>query len=109
MYLVNYLRKASIELCRLRCKNGNLNQNLFNILLTESADCGCGYVGENDKHNFLQCVKYNELRSDTVKYIPKECWQLNTMYDGSDRYSKELNTEVCTAAQRFIEETKRFY
>ena len=31
------------------------------------------------------------------------------MYHGSDRYSKELNTETCTAAQRFIEESKRVY
>ena len=109
MYLVKYLRKASIELCRLRCKYGNLNQNLFNILQAESAACECGYVGENDEHYFLHCVKYNELRFDIVKYILIERWQLNTMYHGSDRYSKELNAEVCTAAQRLIEESKRFY
>ena len=52
MYLVNYTRKASIEQCRLRCGNSNLNRNLFNILLSDTLTCECGNAGEDDSHYF---------------------------------------------------------
>ena len=45
-------------------------------------------------HFFIDCPMYNELRTSIINTIPLECWDLDTIFYGNNRYATELNTTI---------------
>ena len=86
-------RMSSVNLARLRVGNHNLNNCLFQRLMSETANCECGHSPENLTHFFLSCQRYNRLRGDIVQHIPLEAWNLTTILHGSSRYNQHILTE----------------
>ena len=101
-------RMSSVNLARLRVSNHNLNGCLFDRLISESASCECGHTPEDPAHYFIECERYNRNRSDIVKRIPLEAWNLPTILQGSKRYDQSLNREICLTVQAYITSTSRF-
>ena len=101
-------RMSSVNLARLRVGNHNLNSCLFDRLMSESTACECGHIPEDPAHYFLTCQRYHRHRSDIVKCIPFEAWNLATILHGSNRYDHSLNREICLTVQAYITSTARF-
>ena len=101
-------RMSSVNLARLRVGNHNLNGCLFERLMCESPRCECGHSPEDPHHYLLMCHRYDRLRSDVVKSIPFEAWNLPTLLHGSNRYNQSLNQKISLTVQKFITTSARF-
>ena len=56
----------------------------------------------------MQCSRYDRLRSDLTPEIPHECFNVDTIFNGSKRFSSELNLIIQQVAQQFITSSGRF-
>ena len=108
MYDLEITRLSGIHMTRLRCQNSNLKKTLYERLMSDTSSCECGEENESDSHYFLNCVLYNNCREEVVSKIPLECWNLETIYHGSDRYENDLNLLIAKTAQEYVTDTKRF-
>ena len=108
MYDLEVTRLSGIHMTRLRCQNSNLKKTLYERLMSDTSSCECGEENESDSHYFLNCVLYNNCREQVVSKIPLECWNLETIYHGSDRYENDLNLLIAKTAQEYVTDTKRF-
>ena len=102
LYLYELTRWSSVQLCRLRSGNCKLNVNLFLRCEADSPACSKCNVDETVTHYFLHCKAYDCLRRDLLMDIPLECFDVNTIMNGSNRYSHELNLNVQRVVQQYI-------
>ena len=51
---------------------------------------------------------FDEQLEELCQSIPFECWRVDVMLWGSDRYDTILNNDILKAVQIFIVNTKRF-
>ena len=105
---VDYTRHASIEMARLRCRNGSLKLNFFNRSLSKTPTCQCGEI-KTDIHYFETYPNYDEARNECKREIQDIPWSTKLLYHGSTHYNKDINLNIQRAGQRFIELSKRFY
>ena len=87
-------RWASIQMARIRWANSNLNSHLFQRNLSNSELYDTCSKAETPYRFFIECVKYDNLRRDIVKYVPLDYLNINAILYGTLRYSKTLNIEV---------------
>ena len=107
-------------LTRIRVGRSYLHSHSFTIGLSDTPACHCTAHTESPQHFFLHCPLYTEERRtllDTCEqYIPKfksfpKERQFNIILHGFDPDNHELNhinSSLQYAAQRFVQQTKRF-
>ena len=107
VYGEEYDRGAAINLTRLRCHNGNLNENLYNKQISVSPNCTCGAM-ESDTHYFETCRLFQDEREEAKPDVDGLPWTTEYLYHGSLNLTEEENIRLTRAAQKFIILMKRF-
>ena len=101
-------RLAQVFHCRMRLECSSLNSYLFRKNIVNSPDCACGAIETND-HFLLRCPRYDELR---IRYITSinVSIRLNShiLLNGSPTLTREQNTDIFLAVQKYILASKRF-
>ena len=107
-------------LTRIRVGRSHLHSHSFTVGLSDTPACHCTARTESPQHYFLHCPLYTEERRtllDTCEqYIPKfksfpKERQFTIILHGFDPNNHEfnhINTSLQYAAQRFVQQTKRF-
>ena len=108
MYSVEYNRASAIHMARLRCRNSNLNYNLFGRQMAESPECDVCGDDETDVHYFERCQRFNDARTEAKARVPHLEWRTSMIYHGSELYSTDDNCQIQLAGQFYIDKTKRF-
>ena len=116
-------RRHSVLLTQLRLGHGMLQQQRFNIGLTNDPSCTCGCPKETEMHYILQCPLYsvarrklllkinNIVQEDFVltSVLNKNSYQLLTLLlKGSDRLSLASNESIFAVMFEFIQTSGRF-
>ena len=94
-------------MCRVHCKIGNLNYNLFHRNLADSPLCSCG-EDETDGHYFECCPNYSKESLDAWSAVLDLPWNIKTIYHGDPESTDEDNAKLQLAGQEYIKLTKRF-
>ena len=89
-------------LSRIRCHNCDQRCHLFTRQLSENDLCTLCNKPETIYYFFIQCPNYSRLRSDCVKQIPLECFNLETQLHGSIIYSETLNILIQEVCQKIL-------
>ena len=100
--------RAAILTARMRNMNCDLN-NLLSKLMSLTDKCTMCNRPETTEHFLFSCTRYDRLRSDIVKIIPIECFNICNLYNPPMRYSDELNLDIQLVFQNFILVSNRFY
>ena len=108
VYNLEYTHTSAIEVTRLRCKIGNLKENLHSRSLALSPLCECGEI-ESDYHYFITCPLYDNRRQTAMDSV--------TAGTGSYKISTTAmiqNRMISMRSYRwqpkkFIDETERLY
>ena len=102
-------RKGQIQLCRLRVKNADLNENLWDRNLFITKTCSCGESDETTEHYLLHCSLYeNERRTMFDSIYPYTDINTNILLQGSENLSNNENDKIILAVIDYILTTKRF-
>ena len=105
---VEITRKSSILMCRLRCRNPDLNANLFQRCMQESPSCECGAREETIEHYFLHCPLYTEYRQTISQTANALYFNMRTIFNGSELLRGDDEKEIHKCLQQYIIDTKRF-
>ena len=108
VYNLEYTCASAIEMTRLRCENGNLKENLHSQSLALSSLRECDKI-ESDYHYFITCPLYDNRRQTAMDSVPGRDWILQDIYHGNDTKLDDFNEKLQMAAQKYIDETERFY
>lgn len=103
-------RETQIKHAQLRMKCSKLNAHLFNLHVTESPDCHCGFNCEDTSHYLLQCPLYINERNELIECLRNlRCYTVNEdiLLRGFDTFEYETNLSIFAAVFLFIEKTKR--
>ena len=101
-------RKERIELCRMRNRNSNLNNNLYLLNLSQTPLCECGDV-ETVHHYLLRCMNYILQRAEMFRELPEtDDIDANLLMSGSPVLSDDDNKTLTLAVLKYIKDTCRF-
>ena len=102
------LRKLQVLHTRTRLLNSDLNQDVFNRNLIESASCPCGYYTEDATHYFLHCDNYTEQRQHmTTKLNFINDVKTRDLIYGREDLSDDENESIFISVHLYIANTKR--
>ena len=94
---------------RIRNNCSNLNSDLFDNHLRESASCDCGCENENAEHYLFICNRFSDLRIQMFhslrRYHPLS---VNKLLFGDSLLSDKDNEIIFEAVQTYIKNTHRF-
>ena len=94
---------------RIRNNCSNLNSDLFDNHLQESASCDCGCENENAEHYLFICNRFSDLRIQMFhslrRYHPLS---VNKLLFGDSLLSDKDNEIIFEAVQTYIKNTHRF-
>ncbi len=114
MYYNGENRKGEIFHTRLRAKNEDLNQNLYNRNLVPSNECVCGNEVEDISHYLIRCNLYSEKRKLLFTTLEeklgiKEAQITPTLLlHGAQTKNEEENRLIIKETIHFILSTRRF-
>ena len=91
---MDFTRKSHVLMSRIRCRNSDLNNNLFSRNLSESMLCDVCNVPETVEHFLLFCTAFNDMRCNITDNIPIESWNVESILYASKRYNQELNNKI---------------
>ena len=102
-------RRETIIMARLRMNCSELKAYLYQIRVTDSPQCLCGYESEDTVHFFTSCPLYNGPRAVLYNTITNLLpFTLKTVLYGNENLSLEENKSVYLATLNFVRTTKRF-
>ena len=88
----------------------DLNQDKVNRHIADDPICACGESRESAKHYFLQCSKYQHIRTQSINTLPIIHRNINTLLvlNGNPRLTETENNNIVQAVHNFIADSKRF-
>ena len=101
-------RKEQIRLCQMRVKNPDLNQNLFEKMMSPTPNCTCGRP-ETTKHYLIDCPTYQDARQELVESI-QDLTPITpeTLLNGATNLTVKDNIKIALSVQKYIKDTNRF-
>ena len=105
---VEITRKWSILMCRLRCRNPDLNANLIQRCMQDSPSCECGAREETIEHYFLHCPLYTKYRQTISQTANALYFNMRTIFNGSELLRGDDEKEFHKCLQQYIIDIKRF-
>ena len=105
-------RINNVKHAQLRMNCSKLNAHLFQLHVTDTMQCPCGYDVEDSEHFLLHCPLYHIQRLEMIQTIVNveieadDISQDFLLY-GSEFYSTEKNVTVIEAVHKFISDTER--
>ena len=103
-------RETQIKHAQLRMKCSKLNAHLFNLHVTESPDCHCGFNCEDTSHYLLQCPLYINERNELLECLRNlRCYNVtdDILLRGINTFDYETNLLIFASVFSYIEKTKR--
>ena len=101
-------RAEQIIHCRLRLGMNDLNSDLFDRHLRDTAECSCGDYTETAEHFLLYCPNYDEIRSSTIFELDPNYIDATVLLKRDNLFSYETNVEIFAKVHEFVSVSKRF-
>ena len=104
-------RDVNIILCQLRNCCSNLNFDLYNDHLADSALCTCGFGVETASHFFFECSNFTDIRVTLYQNITHEIHNhqlIDVVLNGCEHCNEHGNRNLLLAVSNFIIGSKRF-
>ena len=104
-------RKYSMIHAQMRMHCSNLKSHLFSLHVVEDAACVCGHIVEDNKHFFLDCPLYNDLRETLFNFCRTNGIIINVktlLYGIGDEVNQQLNRDLFEHVHYYIQMTERF-
>ncbi len=110
--LFNYgKRKENIKHAQMRLNCSKLNSHLYSLHVSESPACLCGHNVEDCSHYLLECPLYmiprQKMLQSLAQHIDVQNLRLDTLLNGSEDYTFNVNCEIFKHVQLFILESER--
>ena len=86
----------------------DLNSDLFNRHLRDTAECSCGDPSETAEHFLLYCPNHDEVRNCTIFDLDVDYIDLTILLKGDNLLPYENNIEIFAKVHEFISLSKRF-
>ena len=94
---------------KLRMKSSSLNAHLFELRITESPTCECGYFYEDSVHYFFVCPLYNQERVLLHNYVARRApFTLHSLLYGCQNLNNEENEKLYVEVIKYIDSTRCF-
>ena len=105
-------RQGQIHHARLRMQTSDLNDNLVKRYISNDPNCECGAQYENPEHYLLFCSRYTHKRINLRNKIQTlDITDMNvtdTLLNGNQALSENVNMSLFKAVMEYIVATKRF-
>ena len=109
-YIYYGRRRPQILQTRMRLRNSDLNEDLYEINLSDTPECRCGEGIEDADHFLRECKTYLMQRAQIyLKYgINLTTFDAEERLEGNPEMTDEYNTNLFEAVHTFIENSGRF-